>query len=110
MSTETLKVLGQSSPAATTLTPLYTVPGATQAAASTLIVCNQNSSPQSFRVSVAVAGAADDPSQYLFFDLTIAGNDTFAATIGISLGATDVVRVYASATGLSFSLYGAEVT
>lgn len=110
MSTETLKTLGQLAPSATTLTALYTVPALTQAAASTLIVCNRGSTTATFRVSVAVNGAADDPSQYIFYDLSITGNDTFAATIGVSLGPADVVRVYASSADLSFSLFGAEVT
>ena len=34
-------VLGQSNPAATTLTTLYTVPSAKSAVCSTLVVCNQ---------------------------------------------------------------------
>jgi len=35
------KVLGQSNPAATTATTLYTVPAGTQAVVSTIAVCNQ---------------------------------------------------------------------
>lgn len=108
--TESFKVLGQASPPATTLTPLYTVPGATSATVSTLAVCNQNGAPVTFRASVAVAGAADAPKQYLFFDRTIPPNGTVTVTIGMTLAATDVVRCYASTTGLSFNLFGVEIT
>ena len=104
----TQKVLGQSIPSATTLTDLYTVPGATQATVSTLTVCNQSATPTSFRVSVAQGGAADDPSQYLYYDVAIPANDTFAATFGITLNSGDVVRVYATLATLSFSLFGVE--
>ena len=110
MATETLKVLGQSAPSATTLTDLYTVPGATQATVSSIVVCNRGGSAQTFRVSVAVGGAANANAQYLFYDVPIPANDTFVATVGLSLAATDVLRVYASSTDLSFSAFGAEVT
>lgn len=106
---QTLKVLGQVNPSATTLTTLYTVPGATTVTASTILCCNQ-STAGSFRVSVAVAGAVDNAKQYLYYDVAIAANATFGATIGITLGAADVVRVYASSATMSFNLFGVEVT
>lgn len=104
------KVLGQSKPLAATLTDLYTVPALTEATASTIIVCNQSAVATSFRVSVAPAGAADADSQYLWYDVAIPGNDTFAATCGITLATTDVVRVYNTLATLSFSLFGMETT
>jgi len=107
---EVLKVLAQLNPAATTLTALYTVPALTSATVSTLAVCNRSASSVTFRTSVAVAGAADDVKQYLFYDVVLTKNSTFTATIGVTLGAADVVRVYASTTGLSFSLFGVEVS
>jgi len=107
---EALKVLGQVSPAATTLTTLYTVPANTRTAASSVVVANRSATATSFRISIAVGGAADDNKQYLYYDTPIAGNDTFVATIGISLAAGDVVRVYATLATLSFNLFGIEVT
>lgn len=108
--TDTLKVLAQSNPLATTLTDAYTVGSGKSAVVSTLVVCNRSSSSRTFRVSVAIAGAANANSQYLYYDVTIEGNSTFTATLGITLAATDVVRVYASTTDLTFSLFGVEVT
>ncbi|MDI6785118.1 MAG: hypothetical protein QMD92_00255 [bacterium] len=104
------KVLGQSAPAAATLTALYTVPASKYAVVSSITVCNRSAASTVFRVSVAVAGAADDSKQYLYYDLNIPGNDTFIATVGITLAATDVVRVYATLATLSFSLFGTEET
>jgi hypothetical protein len=104
----TPKVLGQLVPGATTLTALYTVPGATNTTVSSIMVCNTSATPTTFRVSVAVAGAADDPKQYIFHDITIPGNDTFTATVGLTLAATDVLRVYATLATLSFSAFGIE--
>jgi hypothetical protein len=106
---ETLKVLGQSNPAASTLTACYTVPALTTATVSSLVVCNQASSQGTFRVSIAVAGAADNAKQYVYRDLTISSKNTFIATVGFTLGPADVVRVYASNASMSFQLFGVEV-
>ena len=105
---EVLKVLGQVDMPATTLTTIYTVPAATTAVVSTLYVSNRTGTPAHFRVSVAVAGAADDPKQYIYYNISIPNNETFASTTGITLGTGDVVRGYADITGLSFQLFGAE--
>jgi len=105
----TYKILGQSSPTATTPTDLYTVPASTSAVGSSLIVSNRGTALASFRVSVSAAGAATTNKDYIYYDLPIAGNDTFIATIGITLATTDVVRVYSSNSSLSFQLYGSQI-
>ena len=105
---DTLKILGQVAPSATTETTLYTVPGSTSTTISTLVVCNRGTAA-TFRVSVSVGGGATANKDYLYYDLAIPANDTFGATLGITLAATDVVRVYASTTDLSFAAFGVEV-
>lgn len=104
------KVLGQSSPAATTQTDLYTVPAATSAVASSVIVCNRSSVLATFRISIAIGGGVTALKDYIYYDLPIGANDTFIATIGVTLATTDAVRVYSSNTNLSFSLYGSEIS
>jgi hypothetical protein len=105
---ESLKVLAQSAPSATTLTAVYTVPAATSAVLSSMIVCNRGTMATTFRISIAVAGLADTNKQYLYYDVPLSKNNTFIATIGATLGATDVVRVYAGNANLSFTLTGVE--
>lgn len=107
---ETLSVLGQVVPTAQLLTDLYAVGGGKQATVSSLTVCNQSSYPGTFRVSVAVAGAADDPKQYIYYERPLEPNDTFIATIGMTLAATDKVRVFSSNSAMSFNLFGVEVS
>jgi hypothetical protein len=108
---DALGVLGQSNPAAAVLTDLYTVTGVGKTAAiSSIVVCNTGSATASFRISVAKAGATDTLAQYLYYNLPISGYNTFIATIGISLAATDVVRIYASNIYLTFNVFGVEVT
>lgn len=108
--TITYKVLGQNAPSATTLTTLYTAPAATSAVASSVVVCNRSATATSFRVAVRPAGAAVSNEHYLYYDVPIAGNDTFTATLGITLATTDVVSVYATLATLSFNLFGQENT
>jgi hypothetical protein len=103
-----IKVLGQLDAAATTEEDLYPVPNVTVATCSTLVICNRTASSIDFRVSVAPAAAVTSDEQYLFYDAPIAGNTTITVTIGMTLAQLDVVRTYASATGLSFNLFGVE--
>lgn len=107
---EAIKVLGQSNPNVTTLTDLYTVPSDTVATASTLVICNRGSSLITVRVSVAIGGASDSPEQYILYDRKILKNDSEFLTIGLTLAATDVVRVRTDTATVSFSLYGVEVS
>jgi hypothetical protein len=110
MATETRKILAQSAPSATVLTDVYTVPAATQTIISTLNVCNRGSTTTTFRISAAINGAVDTNAQYLYYDLSIGGNDSFAATAGITLGAGDVIRIFAGNANLTINLFGVEIT
>lgn len=105
----TYKVLGQSNPSATTATTLYTVPSATQTIVSTLVVANTAATSATFRIAVRVAGAALATSQYVAYDVSVGANDSTALTLGITLGATDVITVYASSANLTFSAFGSEI-
>lgn len=104
------KVLGQTNPAANTATTLYTVPSATSALVSTISICNQSSTAATFKLAVRPIGAALSALHYLAFDTTVPGNDMISLTLGITLGATDVVTVNASSALLSFHAYGNEIT
>ena len=106
----TYKVLGQSNPSANTNTDLYTVPSATSAVCSTIVICNQAASAATFRIAVRPAGAAIATSQYISYDSTVNANDSITMTIGITLATTDVVTVRANTTTVSFSLFGSELT
>jgi len=106
---ETLKVLGQSAPAATTNTNIYTVPASKAAVISTLVVCNRGTSAGTFRIAVRPGGAAIANQHYLFYDTALAASSCIAVTIGMTLATTDIVTVYASSANFSFSLFGSEV-
>ena len=104
------KILGQNSPSATTETDLYTVPPATSAVCSSVSICNRGATQTTFRVSISQGGAAITNKDYLYYDVTLAGNDTFIATIGVTLAATDKIRVYSGSSNLSFQVWGTEIS
>lgn len=103
------KVLGQSSPSATTNTDIYTVPSAKEAVISTIVICNRAGSAASYRIAVRPNGATIANSHYIAYDITIGANDSTALTMGITVDASDVITVYSSNTNLTFSLFGSEI-
>ena len=106
----TYKVLGQSNPAATTATTLYTVPSATSSVVSTISVCNQAASSGTFRIAVRPAGATLAAQHYIAYDSSITANNSTMLTIGVTLATTDIITVYASAATMSFSAFGTEIS
>lgn len=105
----TYKVLGQSNPAATTLTTLYTVPASTQAVISSISVANLTATAATFRIAVRPAGAAISNQHYVGYDITVGASDTTIITVGITMNATDVLSVYGSTANLTFQAFGSEV-
>jgi hypothetical protein len=105
----TYKVLGQSNPAATTATTLYTVPAATEAVVSTIVIANLTATAATFRIAIRPNGATLANSQYIAYDITVGASDSTALTLGITLDATDIITVYASTANLTFTAFGSEI-
>lgn len=101
------KTLGNVNPGPA-LTTIYTVPGGTQAIAK-FVACNRSASIKSFRMAVSPLGAAPADDHYWYYDTDLPPNDTLEID-GISLAATDVVRVYGEDTTVSFNLNGVELS
>jgi hypothetical protein len=104
------KVLGQSAPSATTNTDVYTVGSGKQAIVSTITIANRSAGSKSYRIAIRPAGATLATQHYIAYDIAIAANDTTALTLGITLGAADVITVYASSSDLSFGVFGSEIS
>jgi glucose-6-phosphate dehydrogenase assembly protein OpcA len=104
------KVLGQVIPSAATATTLYTVPASTQAVVSTITVCNQAATAATYRIAIRVAGAALATSQYIAYDVSLPANASDTLTLGITVGAADVITIYSSTATMSFSAFGSEIS
>lgn len=105
---EHYKILGQQAPNAITEATLYTVTASHHAVISALIVTNRGSDQGTIRISIALAGAVTENKQYIAYDETIEANSSVPYAKGITLAATDVVRIYASSADFTFSLFGVE--
>lgn len=110
MTTFDYKVLAQSAPAATTFADIYTVPSAKSVVISTLVVANRALQDATYRIAVRVSGDPISNQHYLAYDVTVGGGDSTTLSLGLTLGATDVITVYASTGDLSFNVFGSEVT
>lgn len=107
----TPKVLGQAAPATTTDTALYTVPAATSTVVATGWVCNTSSTADTFRISVIPSGQTLATKNYLYYGVTVNGNDTFCFTLGLGLQAGDTIHCYSTnGTTTVFGCTGVEVT
>ena len=105
----TYKVLAQSAPSATTDTDIYTVPAATMAVLSTVVVANRAAADATYRIAVRPDGATLANQHYVAYDVTVGASDSTTITLGITMDAADVLTVYASSADLSFNVFGSEI-
>lgn len=103
-------VLGQVAPSATTDTDVYTVPSATQAVISTIIIANRAGSAGTFRMAVRPAGESITNKHYIAYDVLIAANDSTTLTLGITLDTTDVITANCSSANMSINVFGSEIS
>jgi hypothetical protein len=104
------KTLGQAAPAATTSADLYTVPAATSAIVSTITIANRAATDATFRISQSLAGGVLANKDYLVYDAQIPGAGFITLTLGVTMAATDKLRVYASSANISFNAFGTELS
>ena len=107
----TYKVLGQSNPAATTETTLYTPSGSAAAVVSTITICNQAASAATYRIAVWPTGTSSSVAKnWIVYGATVAASDTTALTLGLTLENGATIRVYASSANVSFNAFGSEIS
>jgi hypothetical protein len=105
------KVLAQAAPAATTESTLYTVPAGTSAVVSTIAIANQAGTSGTYRIVVRPsADASTTQKHYIVYGATVGANDSIMLTLGITLAAGDLIRVYASTANMSFNAFGSELS
>jgi hypothetical protein len=105
------KVLAQGNPSATTETTLYTVPAGNSAVISTISICNQAGSSGTYRIAVRPAADATTAAKHwIVYGATVAASDAIMLTLGLTLAAGDVIRVYGSSANISFAAFGSEIS
>jgi hypothetical protein len=106
----TYKILGQANPSTTANVNLYTVPSGTAAVVSTLIITNVTAVDAIARVFVRDGGASATTSNSIAYDVTITANSVATFTLGLTLGASDIITVQSdTANAIAFHAFGSEV-
>ena len=93
-----------------TFATLYTTPASTEAVISSLVICNQSSSAITVRIGLDATEGTPGADEFLVYDASVAGNDTVALTLGITMDASKYLRVSSSANTISFSAFLSEIT
>ena len=104
-----LKVLGQVNPTANTWNLVYTVPASNSAVVSTIAICNTSNTNATYIIAVQPANATLSTKHYIAYNAVAPSNDTITMTMGIALGATDVISANASTSSIAISAFGTEV-
>ena len=88
---------------------LYTVTGGTSMVVSSIVICNRTALASTFSIAVLPSGGATADANWIYKGIPILANDTFVATMGLTLPAGAKVNVTAGAAAtMSFSLFGDE--
>lgn len=93
-----------------TYATLYETSASTTAVISTILICNTASTSATYRIGLDTTAGTPGASEWLVYDATVAGNDTIALTLGISLGNTKFIRVSSSANTVTFSAFVSEIS
>lgn len=104
----TPKVLGQVAVTPNADATLLTVGPGKSAVISTITVCNLGDYA-TYRIAVRPGGAALEDKHYVVKDAGLGSQTTDTITLGLGVGAGDVVTVRASGP-VAFGAYGAEVS
>jgi len=90
--------------------PLYTVPEARAAVASSIVISNIGASAATYRIAVVKYGESLSHKSFIAFDHPIIQTSNETMTLGISLAAGDRVLVQSDVDKVQFQLFGSELT
>lgn len=93
-----------------TYATLYSTPSATEAVISSIVITNQASSSVTVRIGMDTTAGTPGASEWLVYDAVVAGNDTVALTLGVTMPASNFIRVSSSANTCNFSAFLSELT
>jgi hypothetical protein len=93
-----------------TYATLYNTPALTEAVISSLVITNQSSSAVTVRVGMDTTAGTPGATEFLVYDAAVAGNDTVALTLGITMPASNFIRVASSASTCNFTAFLSEIS
>ena len=113
MATSSYLILGQTAPATTSATLLYTVPASTSAVVSSLVLCNTTTSAATATVYCNKAGTTNTAATAIIYQYTIPALTTQTFTLGLTLtnsGTADTLYVQSgTASAITYSAFGSQI-
>lgn len=106
----TYKILGQSSPSATSTVSATLVTAATPTVISSIRVANRGTAPTTFDIAVVPNGGTLANQHYISFDAPIAAKEDVGLVFGITLATGDTIRIGSVSGNCSFSAFGSEIS
>jgi hypothetical protein len=102
------RLAGPTNLSATTETTLYTVPSSTSAIIKQIVVCNTTVGAVNFSLSLVPYGSSAATPNRLFFNLSIAANETVFLDVSQAMTAGDFISAYSSAANVTVTISGVE--
>ena len=93
-----------------TYATLYTVPTSTVAVISTIAICNTSASASTYRIGFDDTAGTPGASEWLVYGASVDANDTVFLSLGVSLQASQVIRVSSSADTVTFQAFVSEIS
>lgn len=106
-------ILGQTAPATTSATLLYTVPASTSAVVSTIAICNTTATAAVATIYCNKASATNTAATAIVYQKTIPAYETQTYTIGITMtngGTADTLYAQTgTSNSLTFTAFGSQI-
>jgi hypothetical protein len=94
----------------TTYGTLYNTSASTTAVVSTILLCNTSATQQQYRIGIMGSAGTPSTQDFIVFNDSVAGNDTVALTLGVTLGNSQFIRVSSSSNSLGFHAFVSEIS
>lgn len=110
---QSFKILGQLNPSANGQANVYIVPSTTEAVISTITVCNQSSTNNSFSLIMMPSNEFADPANaknFVVRGAVVPAADTLVLTMGLTANSGTILACNTNSNNMSFSVFGSEVT
>jgi hypothetical protein len=89
---------------------LYSTGSSTSAVISTIAICNTAATTGIYRIAIMDSAGTPSAANWIVHDAVISGSDTVFLTVGVTLGASQFLRVSSSASTITFSANLAEIS
>jgi hypothetical protein len=100
----------QGTASTSTYSTLYSVPSGKSAVISTISIANLSATDATYRIAILDTETTPTSTDWLVYDSVVAGNDSTFISVGITLTATQRIRISSSANTTTFMCFISEIS